>query len=49
MGLALVNRIVQRFGGRIQIDSEVDVGTTVRFDLEACTAPDCAVAPAGAT
>lgn len=33
LGLAIVKHLVQRLGGRIELDSRVDVGTTVRMVL----------------
>jgi len=33
LGLAIVKHLVQRLGGRIELDSRVDVGTTVRMTL----------------
>jgi signal transduction histidine kinase len=33
MGLAFVRSLVERHGGRIWFDSELDVGTTFSFSL----------------
>ena len=33
LGLAIVKKIVQQHGGQINIESEINVGTTVRIDL----------------
>jgi two-component system, NtrC family, sensor histidine kinase HydH len=35
IGLALARRVVERFGGRIEIDSRAGAGTVVRLHLKA--------------
>ncbi|WP_324715673.1 ATP-binding protein [Carboxydochorda subterranea] len=39
LGLSIVRHIVELHGGRIEVDSEVGVGTTFRFWLPAATSP----------
>jgi signal transduction histidine kinase len=33
VGLALARRVIERFGGRLEIDSEPGIGTTVRLHM----------------
>ena len=35
VGLALARRVIERFGGRLEIDSEPGLGTTVRLHMPA--------------
>jgi light-regulated signal transduction histidine kinase (bacteriophytochrome) len=37
IGLAIVHRIVQRHGGKVWIEAEVEKGATCRFTLEPAT------------
>jgi two-component system OmpR family sensor kinase len=43
LGLALAKRVVEAHGGRIQLSSQLDLGTTVTFTLPALGAPAVAV------
>ncbi|WP_420873113.1 ATP-binding protein [Nocardioides daphniae] len=38
LGLPILRRIVQRHGGRVTVDSELGVGTTIRVLLPAADA-----------
>jgi PAS domain S-box-containing protein len=48
IGLYMVKRIVENVGGRIEVDSELDVGTTFSVHLPYSTAPSHAEAGLGA-
>ncbi len=46
LGLAICRGIVERHGGRVWLESEVDVGTTAHLSLRAAPTPGTVAVPA---